>query len=84
VRESARKVGAAFDSPASPDTIVVVRNPGTPAEQIYLRSNAAATLLAELPQQWLFLGGICRLIPPLPRPWLPLHRAHPLSHLGPL
>ena len=59
----ARHSLAAFDSPASPDTMVVVRNPGTPAEQIYLRSDAAATLLAELPQQWLLLGGIFRLIP---------------------
>jgi predicted DCC family thiol-disulfide oxidoreductase YuxK len=53
----------AFDSPASSDTMVVVRNPGTPAEQIYLRSDAAAALLAELPHQWLFLGGFFRLIP---------------------
>jgi predicted DCC family thiol-disulfide oxidoreductase YuxK len=59
----ARHSLVAFDSPASPETIVVVRNPGTPAEQICLRSDAAATLLAELPPQWLFLGGLFRLIP---------------------
>ena len=59
----ARHSLAAFDSSASPDTLVVVRNPGTSAEQIYLRSDAAAALLAELPRQWLFLGGLFRLIP---------------------
>ncbi len=58
----ARHSLAAFDSPASPETMVVVRNPGTPAEQIYLRSDAAVALLAELPQQWLFLGALFSLI----------------------
>jgi predicted DCC family thiol-disulfide oxidoreductase YuxK len=59
----ARHGFTAFDVPASPDTIVVVRNPGTPHEQVFLRSDAAAALLAELPQPWSALGALFRLVP---------------------
>jgi predicted DCC family thiol-disulfide oxidoreductase YuxK len=51
------------DFPWGPSTIVVVRNPGDPAEQIYLRSDAAAALLAELPRPWSTAGKAFQGIP---------------------
>jgi predicted DCC family thiol-disulfide oxidoreductase YuxK len=54
---------ATFDSASSPDTIVVVRNPGTPSETVFLRSDAGVALLAALPQPWHFFGTLLRVTP---------------------
>jgi predicted DCC family thiol-disulfide oxidoreductase YuxK len=59
---SAAKPTAANPSPI-PDSIVVARNPGTPAEQILFRSDAVLALLGELPSPWPAIGKILHWIP---------------------
>jgi predicted DCC family thiol-disulfide oxidoreductase YuxK len=63
-------VGRAFVEPASapgqsaiPNSILVVRNPATPAEQILIRSDAVLALLAELPGPWPAIGTVLSWIP---------------------
>jgi len=51
------------DFPSGPSTMVVVRDAGGPCEQPFLRSDADAVLLAELPQPWRAAGVCLRLIP---------------------
>ncbi|HTB98261.1 MAG TPA: DCC1-like thiol-disulfide oxidoreductase family protein [Terracidiphilus sp.] len=54
---------ATFDSHSRPDTIVAVRNPGTPSEKVFLRSDAGVALLTALPQPCHFLGTLLRVTP---------------------
>jgi len=51
------------DFPSGPSTMVVVRDAGSPAEQAFLRSDAAVVLLAELPQPWRAAGACLRFVP---------------------
>ncbi|HZB88569.1 MAG TPA: DCC1-like thiol-disulfide oxidoreductase family protein, partial [Terracidiphilus sp.] len=44
-------------------TILVVRNIGTPAEEILTRSNAAIAMLATLPAPWTAVATMLRIIP---------------------
>jgi predicted DCC family thiol-disulfide oxidoreductase YuxK len=46
-----------------PDSILVVRNPGTALEQLLTRSDAILTTLAELPRPWPSVARILRFIP---------------------
>jgi predicted DCC family thiol-disulfide oxidoreductase YuxK len=46
-----------------PDSIVAARNPGTPAEQIFVRSDAVLALLGELPGPWPAIAKMLRWIP---------------------
>ncbi|HVZ82899.1 MAG TPA: DCC1-like thiol-disulfide oxidoreductase family protein [Terracidiphilus sp.] len=46
-----------------PSSILVVRNAGTPLEEVLVRSNAALTLLRELPQPWPSVAATLRLVP---------------------
>jgi predicted DCC family thiol-disulfide oxidoreductase YuxK len=50
-------------SELGPNTIVVVRNPGGPDEQVYIRSEAAREMLAELAQPWRTMGVVFGWIP---------------------
>lgn len=55
-----------LSSPTSgPSTILVVRNPDTPVEQVLVRSGAAIAMLRELPQPW---PAVAALMSWLPRP----------------
>ncbi len=47
----------------APSSILVVRNSGTPLEQILTRSSAAIALLAALPQPWPAVAAILRVVP---------------------
>jgi len=47
----------------APTTILVLRNAGTPAEQVLWRSDAIVVLLAELPQPWPAVGAALGWIP---------------------
>ncbi|MGA7858175.1 MAG: DCC1-like thiol-disulfide oxidoreductase family protein [Terracidiphilus sp.] len=60
--ESANQASASLQS-IIPDSIVVARNPGTPAEQILIRSDAVLALLAELPSPWPAIASLLRWIP---------------------
>lgn len=60
--ESANPASASLQS-IIPDSIVVARNPGTPAEQILIRSDAVLALLAELPSPWPAIASLLRWIP---------------------
>lgn len=51
------------DFPRGPSTIVVVRDPGGPAEQVLLRSDAAAAMLIALPRPWSVAGKFFQWIP---------------------
>jgi predicted DCC family thiol-disulfide oxidoreductase YuxK len=56
--------GIAATSPgAGPDTIVVLRNVGTPLEDMLVRSNAVLACLRALPQPWPMAAALLRLIP---------------------
>jgi predicted DCC family thiol-disulfide oxidoreductase YuxK len=46
-----------------PDTIVVVRNAGAAAENVLVRSDAVAALLAELPRPWPWAAAVVRWVP---------------------
>jgi len=46
-----------------PDTIVVLRNVGTPLEDMLVRSNAVLACLRALPQPWPVAAALLRLIP---------------------
>jgi predicted DCC family thiol-disulfide oxidoreductase YuxK len=47
-----------------PTTILVVRNAGTPAEHILIRSQAVLAILDELPPPWPAIAGTLGLFPP--------------------
>jgi len=51
------------DPSATPNSILVVRDPGGHSEQILSRSDAVVALLAELPRPWPAWGGALRWIP---------------------
>ncbi len=55
--------GPASNQSSIPDSIIVARNPGTPAAQILVRSDAVLALLAELPGPWPATAKILRWIP---------------------
>lgn len=44
-------------------TILVISNPGLPAQQLFLRSAAILVLLAQLPRPWPALASVLRLVP---------------------
>jgi predicted DCC family thiol-disulfide oxidoreductase YuxK len=48
---------------AIPDSILVVRNPDTPLEQLLLRSDAVLAMLVELPRPWPSIASLLRLVP---------------------
>jgi predicted DCC family thiol-disulfide oxidoreductase YuxK len=48
---------------SGPDTIVVVRDPDGPEEQVFLRSDAVLEILTELPQPWPSEGIVLGWIP---------------------
>ncbi len=50
-------------SAAGPETILVVRDPAGPKEQILVRSEAIVALLAELPRPWPWVAAWLRWIP---------------------
>ena len=50
-------------SPFSPDTILVLRHPGAPAQTLLTRSSAAVALLAELPRPWPAVAALLRMVP---------------------
>jgi predicted DCC family thiol-disulfide oxidoreductase YuxK len=52
-----------FNPGTIPDTILVLRNTGTPIEELLIRSNAILACLRVLPQPWPFFASILRLIP---------------------
>ncbi|HMD77023.1 MAG TPA: DCC1-like thiol-disulfide oxidoreductase family protein [Terracidiphilus sp.] len=51
------------DSESGPGTILVVSDPGGPAERILVRSDAVLALLGELPQPWPAVGVALGWIP---------------------
>jgi predicted DCC family thiol-disulfide oxidoreductase YuxK len=51
------------DSELGPGTILVVHDPGGPAERILVRSEAVLALLGELPQPWPAVGVTLGWIP---------------------
>jgi predicted DCC family thiol-disulfide oxidoreductase YuxK len=51
------------DFPAGMTTLVVVRDAGGDEERIFVRSDAAIELMAELPHPWSTLGILFRWIP---------------------
>jgi predicted DCC family thiol-disulfide oxidoreductase YuxK len=50
-------------SASGPETILVVRNAGSPGEQLLVRSEAVMALLAELPRPWPRVAAALRRIP---------------------
>jgi predicted DCC family thiol-disulfide oxidoreductase YuxK len=50
-------------SELGPNTLVVVRFPGGPDEQVFIRSEAAREMLGELPQPWRTMGFVFGWIP---------------------
>lgn len=53
-----------FGSPTfSPSTILAVRDPGMPVEQVLVRSDATIAMLRELPRPWPTAAAFIRLIP---------------------
>jgi predicted DCC family thiol-disulfide oxidoreductase YuxK len=46
-----------------PNTILVVRDPDGPAERVFVRSDAALALLAELPRPWPGMGVVFGWVP---------------------
>jgi predicted DCC family thiol-disulfide oxidoreductase YuxK len=57
----------ALNANSSPGSILVLRGPGTPAEQVLLRSTALLALFAELPPPWPAIASALRWIPRLVR-----------------
>jgi predicted DCC family thiol-disulfide oxidoreductase YuxK len=55
--------GTAVGHSAIPETILVVRDPGGPAEQLFVRSDAIVALLAELPRPWTAWAAVLGCIP---------------------
>jgi predicted DCC family thiol-disulfide oxidoreductase YuxK len=47
----------------APSTILVVSNPGTPVEQVLVRSEAAIAMLRQLPRPWPAVAAIMSWIP---------------------
>jgi predicted DCC family thiol-disulfide oxidoreductase YuxK len=47
----------------APSTILVIRNPERPGEQVLVRSNAAIAMLGELPRPWPNIAAVMRCIP---------------------
>jgi predicted DCC family thiol-disulfide oxidoreductase YuxK len=45
------------------ETILVVRHPEDPRESVLVRSDAVLALLAQLPQPWLALATLLRMVP---------------------
>jgi predicted DCC family thiol-disulfide oxidoreductase YuxK len=54
---------AAPDPATDPRTLLVVRNPGGPAEQLLFRSDAVVALLRELPRPWPAVGATLSQVP---------------------
>ncbi|MGO9336695.1 MAG: thiol-disulfide oxidoreductase DCC family protein [Terracidiphilus sp.] len=50
-------------STIAPSTILVVRNPETPVEQVLVRSGAAIAMLCQLPQPWPAVATVLGWIP---------------------
>jgi len=46
-----------------PDTLLVVRDPDGPAERVFVRSDAALALFAELPRPWPGVGVVFGWVP---------------------
>jgi predicted DCC family thiol-disulfide oxidoreductase YuxK len=46
-----------------PDTLLVVRDASGPMEELLIRSDGVAALLAQLPQPWPIIGAMLRVIP---------------------
>jgi len=59
----ARHQVAKENARAGPNTILVVRNFGAPAEEVLIRSDAALAMLRELPGPWPLIAAVLRLIP---------------------
>lgn len=59
----ARQGFGALNPATGPETILVVRDPNGPAEQLLVRSDAVAALLKELPQPWPLAATILKLVP---------------------
>jgi predicted DCC family thiol-disulfide oxidoreductase YuxK len=59
----ARHGTGAMDLASGPDTMLVVRDPDGPAERVYVRSDAALALLAELPRPWPGVGVVFGWVP---------------------
>ena len=53
----------ASNPPESPGTILVVRDPNGPSEQIWVRSDAVVELLHELPRPWPVVAIALRWMP---------------------
>ena len=51
------------DFPAQPESVIVVSDPGGPNEQIFLRSDAAVAMMAQLPRPWPMMAAAFGLIP---------------------
>jgi predicted DCC family thiol-disulfide oxidoreductase YuxK len=47
----------------APSTIIVVRHPQTPGEEVLVRSGAAIAMLAALPNPWPAVAAVMRWIP---------------------
>lgn len=56
-------------APDGPGSIVVVRGLEHEQPQMLLRSDAVIAMLYELPQPWLFWGGLLQLVPRSLRDW---------------
>ena len=59
----ARQGAAATDFAAGPNTMYAVRDPDGPAEHVYVRSEAAIEMLAELPRPWPAVAAVMRWVP---------------------
>lgn len=61
----ARQGFAPSDLESGPNTILAVRDPGGPHEQVLVRSDAAVAMLRELPRPW---PAVARVFSWIPRP----------------
>jgi predicted DCC family thiol-disulfide oxidoreductase YuxK len=59
----ARHGMGAIDFASGPNTILVVRDPDGPAERVFVRSEAALALFAELPRPWPVVGVVLGWVP---------------------
>ncbi len=58
------RIGFSVNNAApGPGTILVVRYPDTPSEQVLCRSDAVIALLAELPRPWAKVAVLLRFVP---------------------
>jgi predicted DCC family thiol-disulfide oxidoreductase YuxK len=62
-RHGFKQPGVDGGSNSAPDTILVLRNVGTPVEELLVRSNAILACLRVLPQPWPTLAALLRLVP---------------------